>query len=237
MYEMSGLFDNLGVSTQTLETIQPENYEIDREQISKLVVDSGESAEKDGVLLQAEMDQEEKSPEQRKRHRSLTTGHKLRILYELKHGRAAEDICRAHRISRTSLALIACDDNLQEVSNVNYIEKTKKIAAARFYQLADVCLSHIDPRKLERLDAYKLGMLAAIALDKARLIEGQPTENLSFRNLSMSIQGTLNDLQIRKSKVLDMLAVKTGREITSDGTTYTSAIELVKEEKANEYID
>ena len=46
------------------------------------------------------------------------------------------------------------------------------------------------------------------ALDKARLIEGQSTENLSFKSLAVNIHATLDQLKERKDRLIGLLAMK-----------------------------
>ena len=179
-----------------------EDIELSQEELSKLTTDSGESINDEGALESA---QAVMSPEMKQRSRSFNTGHKLKILAELQAGRDVDEICLQHRITRTALAVIATDTALMEAASSAYISETKKHMAARFYQLADLCLSHIDPKKLERLDPYKLGVLASIALDKARLIEGQSTENLSFKSLALNIHANLQDLKTRRSHLEELL--------------------------------
>ncbi len=192
----------------------PVNLELDQEDLDGLEFDNGAKALDPGAAETAELEEADKNPGARKRRQSFSVAHKIRILTELKAGISVSQILKTHRLTKSSLALIACDDTLQELTNADYVDKTKKLTASRFYQLADLALSHIDPQKLQRLDAYKLGMLAAIALDKARLIEGQPTEYLSFKSLAMNIHGTLSDLQTRKQELIQLLALR-GKGIES----------------------
>lgn len=149
--------------------------------------------------------------DERRRQKTLTTGRKLKILAELKNGMSADEICVKHRISKTVLAIIMGDSQFQEVTNSSYMNATKKIMANRFYQIADLCLSHVDTEKMSRMDPYKLVVAASIALDKARLIEGQSTENLSFRSLGLNIHTTLDQLKEKKQALLEMLATKQGQ--------------------------
>lgn len=148
--------------------------------------------------------------DERRRQKTLTTGRKLKILAELKNGMPPEQVCVKHRISKTVLALIMNDSQFQEVTNNSFMNATKKMMANRFYQIADLCLSHVDTEKMQRMDPYKLVVAASIALDKARLIEGQSTENLSFRSLGLNIHTTLDQLKEKKQALLEMLASKLG---------------------------
>lgn len=181
-------------------------YDDNEDYLEEITTDSGAQLSEPGALLAAEA---ELTPEVRKRKQTLTTGHKLKILQELRSGKTERDVRLKHRLTKSALALIVMDDSLQEVTNEGYVRGTKEMLAARFYQVADMALSFIDPQKLERLDANKLVVAAAIALDKARLLEGQSTENISFRNLAVSIHGTLDQLKERKARLLDILKDRT----------------------------
>lgn len=171
-------------------------------ELELLTTDSGEPATKEAVQAAEQM---LIIPDRRKL-KVMTTGHKLRILQDLKETGSETLVCKKHRITKSVLAIIANDDSLGEVTDKVYVSQTKKLMASRFYQLADMALSHIDPGKLERLDPYKLGVLASIALDKARLIEGQSTENISFKSLAVNIHSTLDQLRERKKALLARLA-------------------------------
>ena len=184
---------------------QAETLEVTPAEVATMRTEDGDSAANDGALLNAEATL---TPQIRHRHRTLTTGHKLRILQDLKSGMNQTKLCQKHRLTKSAIALIVADDSLQETVNGTWINQTKKYMAARFYQLADMALGYIDPKKLERLDPYKLGVLASIALDKARLIEGQSTENLSFRSLAMNVHGSLEELRERKRKLVEFLETK-----------------------------
>jgi hypothetical protein len=175
---------------------------ISEEDLRSLTLDDGSQPSRENILeAEINMPQVDK-----RRQKTLTFGHKAKILQDYKKGMSQTDICKKHDISRTSFVSILNDPAFQDIMNPVYISGTKKMMANRFYQLADVCLNHIDFQKLERLDPYKLGVLASIALDKARLIEGQSTENLSFKNIGLSIVANLDQLKERKANLLSMLS-------------------------------
>lgn len=143
-----------------------------------------------------------------KRFSTLTSGHKLKIAADHKAGMSYTQICVKHNISEKTLLNVLNDEIMQEVTSEPYINATKKLLSSRFYAIADMALNEIDPAKLRSMNPYQLGMLAAVALDKARLLEGQSTENISFRNLSVNIHSTLQQLQERKAELLAAIESK-----------------------------
>lgn len=152
--------------------------------------------------------------DEKRKQKTLSTGRKYKILADLKSGMSADEVCMKHRISKTILALVMNEPQFQELTNSAYMNITKKVMANRFYQIADLCLSHVDTDKMQRMDPYKLVVAASIALDKARLIEGQSTENLSFRSLGLNIHASLDQLKEKKQALLEMLASKRGEMLT-----------------------
>lgn len=188
---------------------QLENLELSNEELEKLTYDDGQPLNLgESKARQLERKEREISPDDYRRIKNLTTGHKLRIVADLKSGKTQSDICRAHKLSPTGLALILNDDALQEVTSTADMNQTKKIMASRFYHIADMALSHIDTVKLQKLDPYRLVMLSAIAVDKARLLDGQSTENITFRNLSLTVHAQLEQLQERKQILLEVMEGK-----------------------------
>lgn len=200
---------------KTLELIDEEGLQLSQSDLDQLTLSSGKSVTEPNAIF----DEEAMQPVQdKRRQKSLTTGHKLKIVSDFKNGLTQEQLCKKHNLTATMLAAILSDPQFQELTNSTFINSTKKMMSSRFYQLADLCLNHIDFQKLDRLDPYKLGVLASIALDKARLIEGQSTENLSFKSLGLNIVANLDQLKERKMKLLEMLREKQGIKIVEAET-------------------
>lgn len=136
----------------------------------------------------------------------LSTGRKLQIVGDLGKGMTPRQVGKKYGIGTASVIRVAQDPELYGVTDKTAISITKKLLAARFYQLTDLALSHIDPDKLKKMEPYRLAFMAAISLDKARLLEGESTENLSFKGLALNIHATLENLKERKKVLLDKVA-------------------------------
>lgn len=69
------------------------------------------------------------------------------------------------------LALKLFGDKIKPLS-----DQIKEILANQWYMLAEACLQELSERRLDKLPAGQLATIAGIAQDKARLMEGKPTE-------------------------------------------------------------
>ena len=64
------------------------------------------------------------------------------------------------------------------------VDKIKRSLAGKFYDVTDRSLDHITDEKLEKSSSVQLATTAAIALDKARLIEGKATARTEYLDAS-----------------------------------------------------
>lgn len=137
---------------------------------------------------------------------TLSTGRKLAIVGDLAKGMTVPQVAKKYGLGRAAVIRVAQDPELYGITDKSAVSMTKKLLSSRFYQLADLALSHIDPDKLRKMDPYRLAFMSAIALDKARLLEGESTENLSFKGLALNIHATLENLKERKRAILDRVS-------------------------------
>lgn len=86
-------------------------------------------------------------------------------------GEPKNQICKALKISDTSLRIIAEDSYLVPEK----VAETKKTLGSRFYMTAARALEATTNKKLAESSAPQLMMAAGIAVDKARLLEGLST--------------------------------------------------------------
>jgi hypothetical protein len=140
------------------------------------------------------------------RRETLSTGAKLLIVGDLAKGMTVPQVAKKHGLNKAAVIRVASDPELYGVTDKSAVKITKSLLASRFYQLADLALSHIDAEKLKRMDPYRLAFMSAVALDKARLLEGESTENLSFKGLALNIHATLENLKERKRAILDKVS-------------------------------
>ena len=94
----------------------------------------------------------------------------------------------------------------REQATLAQMETIKEGLAEKFYKIADSALEHITEEKLQKTPAFQLLGMASLAVEKARLIEGAPTQNLSvdvytYHKLAVK----LDDLQKQRQKCLTLL--------------------------------
>lgn len=104
----------------------------------------------------------------------LAQQHSIKALLE-----AGASIRKAAKLSgvcnETVLAIKRCKS-----LDLETVERIKKGLGAKFYDVADRSLDSITDDKLKHSSASQLVMTAAVATDKARLIEGKATQRTEF---------------------------------------------------------
>ena len=89
------------------------------------------------------------------------------------------------------------------------VKRLKEGLAAKFYDKIDQSLDAITPEKLVTATAQQNMMVAAIGLDKARLIDGDPTARVEFVNSSdRELAGQIAELtanlqRLERGEILD----------------------------------
>jgi len=105
----------------------------------------------------------------------------------------------AGREAGKSLRTLAKDTNLsvntirailrQETPPSRMVERMKKGLAGKLYQVADMALDRVvEEGVIERLGGYQAMLVAGIAIDKARLVEGESTQNIDIRLITMKLE-------------------------------------------------
>jgi hypothetical protein len=93
-------------------------------------------------------------------------------------------------LSRTTVHFIA----EAGINNPELVEQVKKRMSAKWWLLASNAVSAITAEKLMDSSAAQLAMVAGIATDKARLIDGEPTAFIGFIDKSDGeIQAEIDD--------------------------------------------
>ena len=89
------------------------------------------------------------------------------------------------------------------------VKRIKDALPAKIYEKIDLSLESITPDKLEKATAHQAIMVAAIGIDKARLIEGQATSRMEFVNTTdRELAGQIAELsakleQMQTGEILD----------------------------------
>lgn len=160
----------------------------------------------------------------RKPQRSwMSTGKKLAIRAMLQHGMSEWQIAAMEGTSRSTVNAIRNDKRLDEL-NPALVATTKRMLSSRFYLLADKAVDRAgEDDRLEKMSSYQLAMIGAVSVDKARLMDGQSTENLAFKGVNEQVQTGLQDLERMKAMLLKRFHMQSiGDDIVPDGNASES---------------
>jgi hypothetical protein len=78
------------------------------------------------------------------------------------------------------------------------------------YRLASQAFVSITPEDLSKINALQRVILGATAIDKARLMEDLPTQNISIKELVPKIQEKLGKYKELYANVIELLKQKDG---------------------------
>jgi len=99
----------------------------------------------------------------------------IRALVDM--GASYRDVMEQFGVSRETVRKILREGDI----NPKLLNRVKEEILTRMWTLASEAISHITPEKLaETKDIYKLALVVAIAVDKARLMEGGSTQNIAI---------------------------------------------------------
>ena len=141
-------------------------------------------------------------------HPQLQTGKRISILTRLNAGMKIRDVAKCEGVSTATVARIKNDPHLNALSDGKSIEKTKELLANKFYLASDQFLDEgLKPEKIGKLRSTEAMMAAGIAVDKARLLEGKSTENLSIRGVVSHLQAQLSDAELLRKSLLSAVEV------------------------------
>lgn len=157
-------------------------------------------------------------------NRWLSTGKKIAILAMLQNGIPAWQVAMMEGVSKTTVRSIELDPYLQQLKP-EIVEGTRKMLASRFYLLSDKSVDKAsDDEKMDKMSAYQLTMMAAVAVDKARLMDGQSTENLAVHNISDNIRSSSNEMDAMKASLIKRFKIlDADRGTTSSDGNYGSS--------------
>lgn len=93
------------------------------------------------------------------------------------------------------------------------VERVKRHFAAHWWITGERALQGITPEKIEAANASQLGILAAVATDKALLLEGKPTARIEYQ--SAADQEMASQVEALQA---ELEGWKTGQTINVEGT-------------------
>jgi hypothetical protein len=133
---------------------------------------------------------------------------RIAIFTDIKAGIPYAEICVRHDVGKGTVSRISKDQQLQEMLDPRILELRKKHLAGLNYYVADISLSSITVGDVQKLNALQRGILAATNVDKARLLEGQSTENISVRGTVEHYESELSDIKARKEALFAAMQSK-----------------------------
>lgn len=166
----------------------------------------------------------EKNPDKKQRYshpgvsrKHLSTGRKLAIKAMLDSGISQYQVAILENVSTSTVNMISKDQSLREL-DPQIVEKTKKMLASRFYVLADRSIDKaMQEKRIDKMSSYQLTMMGAVSTDKARLMDGLSTENVSVRSFSDTIATGLNELSKLKRVIDDKIKIYSEEESANFG--------------------
>jgi hypothetical protein len=137
---------------------------------------------------------------------TIQTGRRIAILARLEAGERPADIARREKVCLSTVDNIRNDPHLRELSDGKMVERTKELMSAKFYLASDALLDEaMRPEKRAKLRTTEAMLAAGIAVDKARLLEGKSTENVSIRGVVAHLQAQLSDAALLRRTLLDSI--------------------------------
>lgn len=133
---------------------------------------------------------------------TITTGKKIAIKAMLDQGMSQWQVAHIEQVSRATVNRIANDPELDNLRS-DIVEKTKSMLSSRFYVLADRSIDKaMEEDRIDKLNSYQLTMMGAVSVDKARLMDGMSTENVSVRGLNGHLLKDAKELDNVKDMII-----------------------------------
>ena len=108
----------------------------------------------------------------------LTQAERL-IIHSERHtsNKTVRQIAKEYNVANATVSTIEHDERLK--AKLAQSEHIKKALSANLYISAQDSLNCITPERLEKVNAYQNAIITATLIDKARLVEGASTQNIS----------------------------------------------------------
>lgn len=128
------------------------------------------------------------------------------ICIDISHCVSPSQIAKKYHVSFTTISALRKGSRLNPASQAN----RKKDLPAKLYEIAELAVLAITPEKLKAASAPQLVTTAAIAIDKARLMEGLSTENMDIRAVVPKIEEQLRATSEAHAQVIEMIRQRSG---------------------------
>jgi len=133
---------------------------------------------------------------------------RIAIAEDVAAGYSYRDVATRHGVALATINAAVKDPQIQDIINPEVVERRRKTMAAIYEHQADMALSTLTPERWEKERALSVMIGAATATDKARLLRGESTENVSVKSVTEGLSSELELLkkrrqEIEKSMVID----------------------------------
>ena len=148
-------------------------------------------------------------PERLQQNNTLT---QLAVITLSKAGMSPSMIANQTGLQRQSIEVILNNERLQFLHN-GRADIYRKALPMLLLELATSSITSIDPEELKKINPLQRVTLAAIAIDKARLLLGESTENISVREYVPQLMDEVELLMKQKAQILDLVKTRYGVEV------------------------
>lgn len=148
-------------------------------------------------------------PERLQQNNTLT---QLAVITLSKAGMSPSMIANQTGLQRQSIEVILNNERLQFLHN-GRADIYRKALPMLLLELATSSITSIDPEELKKINPLQRVTLAAIAIDKARLLLGESTENISVREYVPQLMDEVDLLMKQKAQILDLVKTRYGVEV------------------------
>ena len=137
---------------------------------------------------------------------------KLSILADLESGMSEREVAERNGCSPSTVNDIRHDPRIRDAHDPHVLSLRRKGLASQAYYIADKLLETIDDEAIQKMPPFQRFLGFGIMIDKARLIEGLSTENVS---VVRAIDGLVADAELLKKRRLDIDAKVIEVEVNS----------------------
>lgn len=127
-----------------------------------------------------------------------TLSKRIAIAEDIKAGYAYREVAARHGVALATIHAAVKDPDIQNLIDDEIVERRRKSMAKMYEYQADCGLTALTPEKWAAAPAASIMTAAAIATDKARLLRGESTDNVSVRGVVSSFSEELVELKKKR---------------------------------------
>lgn len=131
-----------------------------------------------------------------------TLSKKIAVAEDIRAGYSLAEVSMRHGIAISTASEIKNNQEIQDLIDPEIVDRRRKSMANIYEMQADSALSTLTAERWEKERPASVMTAAAIATDKARLIRGESTENVSVRGVVESINSEMVEIK-KKREMMD----------------------------------